>query len=192
MNGSVDSNCFFFSFALNLRYVFISLHKYGIVGKQAMRAALVNINRTPVHPYKLSIGPISSYPRIEPKPAMPSLIPESVDTARRLFLRSSNFPMSAITIAITIVAPFSNRKKKLIYIVKSAVCVFVYTNTTQSSIVAPIKLDVVCTGDFTTRMSEMVPMIMLPTIPPTALIDMMSPACATVYPKESLRYDGSQ
>jgi len=111
-----------------------------------------------------------------PKPAIPSLIPDIVATALLLRLSSSSLPISQRTIAITIVAPFSNKKKLVIQLVRYNVWVFVCTDTSSESEIAPSKQPTVCTGDRKTSRSEIVPIKIDPIIPPTDPRDIMSPA----------------
>ena len=53
----------------------------GKVGKQAAIAETENIRKLAVHPNLFSTGPSRIYPRILPKPAIPSHIPEIVAMA---------------------------------------------------------------------------------------------------------------
>ena len=53
----------------------------GKVGKQAAIAETENIRKLAVHPNLFSTGPSRIYPRILPKPAIPSHIPEIVAIA---------------------------------------------------------------------------------------------------------------
>ena len=84
--------------------------------------------------------------------------------------------MSQRTIAITIVAPFSNKKKLVMQLVRNNVWVFVCTETSIKMEIAPSKQPTVCTGDRTTNRSDMVPIRIDPMIPPTDPSDIMSPA----------------
>jgi hypothetical protein len=54
---------------------------YGRAGKQAQMAATLNMAKAAYHPYARSTGPVSSYPRILPKPDIPSLTPLIVASA---------------------------------------------------------------------------------------------------------------
>ena len=51
------------------------------MGKQAAIAATENIENDTSQPYAFSTGPSMIYPKIEPNPAIPSLIPEIVEMA---------------------------------------------------------------------------------------------------------------
>lgn len=80
----------------------------GKVGKQAAIAETENIRKLAVHPNLFSTGPSRIYPRILPKPAMPSQMPEIVAMAFFWCLRTYSLPMSQRIIEMTIVAPPSN------------------------------------------------------------------------------------
>jgi len=83
----------------------------GRVGKQAAIAEQENIAKDAPQPQLDSTGPSKSYPRMLPKPATPSQIPEIVATAFLLCTSKYSLPMSQRIIAITMVAPCSKTEK---------------------------------------------------------------------------------
>lgn len=66
-------------------HVFNSPIVYGSAGKHANNDARLNIEKTPIQFNQDFIGPTKSYPEIEPKPAIPSLIPDIVASAFYFF-----------------------------------------------------------------------------------------------------------
>lgn len=100
----------------------MSLIVNGSAGKHAMMLARLNIANTPVQPIQWSTGGTSSWPAIEPKPAIPSQMPLIVASAFSFLFATWSLPMSHKMIPITTVAPFSNRLKLVIRPARAAVC----------------------------------------------------------------------
>ena len=74
--------------------------------------AMVSIKNVGLHPDCFFTTPIRICPRILPKPAIPSIIPDTVASALWLFLRISYFPRSHSMAAIIMLDPFRAAPRK--------------------------------------------------------------------------------
>lgn len=100
----------------------MSLAVYGKVGRIASHAAKLNMAKQACQPKCFCTGTRSNWPRMEPKPATPSHIPEIVAMAFKRSVLRTSLPMSHSIIPITIVAPLSKVEKVVNKIVNRTGC----------------------------------------------------------------------
>jgi hypothetical protein len=151
-------------------HVLYSLIAKNIAGIELIAVAIVNIRNVGLQSALVYTTPIKICPNMLPKPAIPSIIPETVARAFKLFLSISYFPRSHSIAAIIIEEPLSEAPNKNITIDIRAILLPLFA----SPQIVRAKVDIldkiiprIKTGDRIERISVERPIKIFPQIAPT-------------------------
>lgn len=133
--------------------------------------APVSIKKVALQPACDLTTPISSYPKMLPKPAIPSMIPETVARALWLFNSISYLPKSHSIAAMIIDEPLREAPRKNMTMERSATLALPESFSPQSVSVnveiLATKIPSMKTGDLIGRTSVLKPIKIFPQIAPT-------------------------